>query len=130
MNIFIAVLYLLGLLPILHLILIGLIHKRSNGKISTKAIYFYVLLTLEIVIVLVSIIFPMPDGGIFLYYILIGFIGMVSLILQCHCYKNVDTIDEKTSLTTLTKIWGIAIAVGLICWIFYYVIKLLPLIIP
>jgi len=116
MNFYVVILGILGILPILHLVMIGLI----QNPISYNA-----LLTFEIAIFLLSVFFPLADGGVFVYYVIIDFIGLISLIMQVNFYKNLKNDGRDIYITI---IWRIVIVICLTMWIIYYIMKIVPII--
>lgn len=125
MNFYKIIIYLFGLIPALHLILIGMILIRSRGKISAKLIDIYKTLTFEIIIFLLSVYVPIADGGIFIYFLFAVAAGIPILIVQYNYYKSLSTEYQLTDMSIPNLIWGIAIVLGLIYWIIYYVKNLL-----
>lgn len=125
MNFYVVILGILGILPILHLVMIGLIHIKSGGKTSENQISYNALLTFEIAIFLLSVFFPLADGGVFVYYVIIDFIGLISLIMQVNFYKNLKNDGRDIYITI---IWRIVIVICLTMWIIYYIMKIVPII--
>ena len=121
MNFYRIFLYLLGLLPIMQLILLFLIYKGDNLNISLKMINIFILLSIQIVIFTLSQFFIIPDGGIFLYYIVIDFIGILTIALSWNLL-NKSGNDKEFIYNNLIyyKIWLIAIVTGMILWIMIY----------
>lgn len=98
---------------------------RSRGKISAKLIDIYKTLTFEIIIFLLSVYVPIADGGIFIYFLFAVAAGIPILIVQYNYYKSLSTEYQLTDMSIPNLIWGIAIVLGLIYWIIYYVKNLL-----
>ena len=88
MNFYKIIIYLFMLLPIFHLILIGMILRKSSGKISAKLISIFKILTVEIIIFLLSINVPIPDGGIMFYFIIALVIGIPVLIINSNITRT------------------------------------------
>ena len=109
------------LLPIFQLIMIGMILRKSSGKISEKLISIFKILTVEIIIFLLSINVPIPDGGIMLYFIIALIIGIPVLIYQFKYYKNFLYYNRQFKMTISYSIWVIAVIIGLIYWFAYYI---------
>ena len=107
-------------LPAAHLFLIGLTLKRCGNKISSKIADAYAALTLELLILLLAYAFPLPDGGIFLYFIIANIIGIGALVLQTRYYSTSNR-EEQASKNWAMFFWGLSIAVGLIFWIVFYI---------
>lgn len=128
MNFLRIALYLFGLLPISHLVLIGLVLKESGYKISRIVDSFYAVLTVEVVTFLLSIILLIFDSDRFRYFIAVDVAGILALILQFKCYKDLKNGDRECNMTRLYAIWTIAIVIGLILWIVYYIRRILPII--
>ena len=125
MNFYKIIIYLFGLIPALQLILIGMILIRSRCKISAKLIDIYKTLTFEIIIFLLSVYVPIADGGIFIYFLFAVAAGIPILIVQYNYYKSLSTEYQLTDMSIPNLILGIAIVLGLIYWIIYYVKNLL-----
>lgn len=121
MNFYKIIIYLFMLLPIFHLILIGMILRKSSGKISAKLISIFKILTVEIIIFLLSINVPIPDGGIMFYFIIALVIGIPVLIYQFKYYKNFLYDNWQFKMTISYSIWVIAVIIGLIYWFAYYI---------
>lgn len=121
MNFYRIFLYLLGLLPIMQLILLFLIYKGDNLNISLKMINIFILLSIQIVVFMLSRFFIIPDGGILLYYIVIDFIGILTIALSWNLL-NKSGNDKEFIYNNLIyyKIWLIAIVTGMILWIMIY----------
>ena len=111
----------LGLLPIMQLILLFLIYKGDNLNISLKMINIFILLSIQIVVFMLSRFFIIPDGGILLYYIVIDFIGILTIALSWNLL-NKSGNDKEFIYNNLIyyKIWLIAIVTGMILWIMIY----------
>jgi len=120
-NFYKIIIYLFMLLPIFHLILIGMILRKSSGKISEKLISIFKILTVEIIIFLLSINVPTPDGGIMSYFIFALIIGIPVLIYQFKFYKNFLYDNRQFKMTISYSIWVIAVIFGLIYWFAYYI---------
>lgn len=120
MNFYMVIIYLCGLVPALQLILIGMILRRSGGKISSKLKNLYKSLTFEITIFLLSVFFSIPDGGVFIYYIFAVAAGIPILIFQYNYFKSLASVKQQYNMSIPYLIWGMAIAFGLIYWIIYY----------
>lgn len=125
MNFYMVIIYLIGLIPALHIILIGMVLIKSRGKISAKLIDTYKTLTFEIIIFLLSIHVPIADGGVFIYFIFAVAAGIPILIVQYNYYKSLSTENQLTDMSIPYLIWGIAIVLCLIYWIIYYIKNLL-----
>jgi len=123
MNPYVLILTLFVFLPVLHLILIGLGLIKSGGKIHEEAFGFNVGLTVEIILFLLSIYIIIPDGGVFAFFILTEFIGIITLILQWNYYKIAKNRTNQESVSILAVVWEIAIIVGLFYWIIKYIIE-------
>jgi len=81
----------------------------------------FILLSIQIVIFTLSQFFIIPDGGIFLYYIVIDFIGILTIALSWNLL-NKSGNDKEFIYNNLIyyKIWLIAIVTGMILWIMIY----------
>ncbi len=81
----------------------------------------FILLSIQIVIFTLSQFFIIPDGGILLYYIVIDFIGILTIALSWNLL-NKSGNDKEFIYNNLIyyKIWLIAIVTGMILWIMIY----------
>lgn len=102
---------------------------RSSGKISAKLIALYKTLIFKIIIFLLSVIVPITDGGIFMYFIFVVATGIPILIFQYKYYKSLTYKNKQDNMTISYSIWGILIVFGLIYWIVYYITNIFPIVI-
>ncbi|HRC81473.1 MAG TPA: hypothetical protein PLF27_08825 [Sedimentibacter sp.] len=128
MNLYRIFLYLLGLLPIIQLILLFTILKRDNLKISHETVNIFILLSIQIFIFMLSRFLIIPDGGIFIYFIVIDLIGILSVVLSWNLLNKLSNEKEFIYNNLICyKIWLIAIVAGIGSWILIYLGTILPM---